>query len=44
MVAADSGVDYIGDSDGVGNYLVYGGIKEAGRFFMKVTFPLYCIF
>jgi hypothetical protein len=26
VVVADTGVDYIGDTDGIGNYLVYGSI------------------
>jgi hypothetical protein len=30
VVVADSGVDYIGDSDGVGYYLVYGVLKGQG--------------
>ena len=32
MVVADTGVDYIGDSDGVGNYLVYRGEEKREGF------------
>ena len=38
MVAADSGVDYIGDSDSVGNYLVYGLLIGIGKVLCEV-FP-----
>ena len=29
MVVADTGVDYIGDTDGIGNYLVHGGLVSS---------------